>query len=169
MAVSLDVLRKQLLAALSILKTMPPDRPLTTRERIYLAAKQALGTDASPLDQAPDYLACAETVTTIIDKVIPGIKWTARTSTHFLRKDLLNSTKFVRTTNPQPGDIVLSATGYGGKNGISHGHVGFLMEDGKIASNTSKTGMFDENFTVASWKRYYVQRGGYELLYFSAL
>lgn len=167
MAVSLEQLKRKLLEAQRQLSAIMSKK--SNRERLVEVARAHLGTDASPLDQAPDYLACAETVTTLIDKVVPGIKWTARTATYFVRKDLIASPRFREVVVPLAGDIIISATGYGGKNGITHGHIGIYMGNGVIASNTSKTGTFDENFTLDSWKRYYVTKGGYELRFFRLL
>lgn len=159
---TLNELKQMLLKAQELLNSY--DKP--QMNKLYTVSVESLGTDASPKDKAPDYLGCADTVSTLINKVLPQQRWTGSTSTYFLRKDLIESPYFREVTDPQAGDVVISATGYGGKNGIKHGHTGIYMGNGVIASNSSRTGKFDENFTLSSWKRYYCDRGGYELKFF---
>src|ERR1700741_3409527 len=63
--------------------TPPPTILQTPRERLYEVAKATLGTDASPKDEAPDDLACAESVNAIYKKAFgypitqPGLSTTA--------------------------------------------------------------------------------------------
>jgi len=35
-------------------------------------------------------------------------------------------------------------------------------------SNNSATGLFEENFTLETWKKRYVDNGGFPMLFFSA-
>ncbi len=139
--------------------------PYTSTNPIYDAALHALHSDASPNDLAPDYLACAETVTTLVNKAVPGAL-RITTATYILRKELLESPYFQEVSDPIAGDIIISATGYGGKNGVTHGHCGIVLTNNIIASNSSRTGLFDENFTLASWYRYFRDVGGYEVRFF---
>ena len=40
------------------------------------------------------------------------------------------------------------------------------MLDDKIASNDSRTGKFEENYTIDSWGDRYVRRGGYFMKFY---
>lgn len=143
------------------------------REILYAMALSFLGTDVSEKiagrDRVVDAVACAETVTDIVGMVRPEIKWTNRFSTYYCRRDLFDGKSFAEVKRPERGDIVLSATGYGGRNGITNGHMGIVLANGIIASNDSRSGLFDANYTVESWRRYFVERGGYEMLFFRLL
>lgn len=118
-----------------------------------------IGVDASPNDIAPDELGCAETVSTLINKVdrdfpiIPGT-WT-------LWNILNNRTNYERVTVPSPETIIISPTGTG--NGSIPGHVGIMLDDGVIASNDSATGKFIKNYTLDTWQKRYVEKGGFKV------
>lgn len=142
---------------------------LSNREKLYTIAVGSLGTDASPADEAPDELGCAETVTELIAKVNPMIQWTNRLSTYYMRNDMKNGKHFIQVAYAEEGDICISATSSGGKNGITSGHVGIYMGNDQIASNDSRSGLFEINYTLASWRRYFVEKGGYEMLFFRLL
>lgn len=116
-----------------------------------------LGTDASPRDTAPDELACAETVTTILQKFYPGIP--VITGTWTLNEWLKVNWKQI--DDPVPGCVVISPTGIG----KGAGHTGFALEDGVIASNDSRTGKFMKNYTVDVWRAQYGKRGFPTLFY----
>lgn len=132
------------------------------RIKLYEAAKNALGTDASSNDEAPDELGCADTVSHII-KAAFGEYFTGRNivSTRVLYQKLRDSSEYVEARIPTPGCIVISPTGYSRQPG-QVGHVGIVMLDGGIASNNSfgpNKGRFTENFTNESWQQYYGAKG----------
>lgn len=132
---------------------------------LYQTALSFIGQDASPLDEAPDELGCAETVNAIA-KAAWGEVIGGGTSTYWLYFALKNHRKFVEVSTPLPGDIVISYTGSGGRNGVKNGHCGIVAEGGKIMSNDSRTGKFETNFTTLSWKYRYSTIGGYPIYYF---
>lgn len=134
---------------------IPP--PILPRQKLYLIAVSCMGIDASPNDLAPDELACAETVSTIVKKIVPDFPIVLNTIE--LSKVLRTRKDFIIVTDPQPGDIILVETGMG--NGrLPHGHTGFIAKHG-ILSNDSYTGKFMENYTQASWNSRYVDLGGF--------
>lgn len=133
-------------------------------ERLYAYCLTQLGKDASPKDIVPDDVGCAETVTTILSTLFPDIH--VISGTYTLYQFLLGSNFFVKVGTPLPGDIIISPTGMGGKNGITNGHVGFVGKDGKIMSNQSSNGIFAENYTLDTWKARYYTKGGYPIFYF---
>ena len=135
----------------------------------YQMARTFLGRDASPSDEAPDELGCVDTVEEIYQALfgvyIAGHK---TLSTTVLYKKLNASPLWERTATPEEGSIIISPSGYSTK-GYTHGHVGIVGENNIIMSNSSfppNKGMFLENFTVDSWKRYYRAALGFPVYYF---
>lgn len=153
---------------LSFLRLRAKDFPTPYGQRIWATAKNLLGYDVSPRDLAPDEYGCAETVSNII--IDSGYIFPEILSTAELYKYLKNSPNWAPVGTPLAGDIIISPTGMGGKNGVLNGHTGIIMSNNKdgvvIASNNSWTGNFDENYTLASWKRRYQDKGGYPIYYF---
>ena len=138
---------------------------LMFRKSLSSVIEASLGIDASPNDLAPDELGCAETVTTILKQVYPETP--IITGTYALY-DFLQHPKngWERIDSPQEGCIVISPTGLGKKG--TNGHVGFVLADNVIASNSSwpnTLGKFLKNFTVDKWLSYF---GGmsYPVYYF---
>ena len=122
---------------------------------IYLEAKKCLGTDPSPKDTAPDELACVDSVTNILQKVM---KFPHLVSTITLKSTLDKDDRFERTLDIKPGYIILSPTASG--NGRIRGHVGIVSDGGKIMSNTSRTGIWEENYTLDTWVERWRNYGG---------
>jgi len=124
----------------------------TVAERLAEEAKLRLGTDASPKNLAPQELACAESVSNIIHSVIPSFPADV-VGTPELYRLLSKSTLFKRVTDPIPGCVVISPT-----VGTSRGHTGIYIEHDKIASNSSKTGLWTHtptHYTRQRWIDYF--------------
>lgn len=141
----------------------------SSREKLYETAVACLGTDASPNDAAPDELGCAETVNEIYYKAFGEYIETPGLSTTKLFAAMLDrADKFVRVTEPEAGNIIISPTGFSkiADTPIKNGHVGIFGKEGKIMSNSSATGKFIENFTIDSWVERYKRKGGYPIYYF---
>lgn len=142
------------------------------RLMIYDIALQALGTDASPNDVAPDEYGCAETVYDIIAKVPGGAGIAFTVSTNLLYNELEKSALYTRIDQPLQGDIIISPTGYG--NGtLPNGHTGIIGEvdttngtSTLIMSNDSATGLFKQNYTLATWTARYKDIGGYPIFFY---
>ena len=131
---------------------------------LFSFAVQALGTDASPNDVAPDEFGCAESINQIHQNAF-GFQIGGGLSTYRMYKALLESLFFIKIDQPSEGDIVISPTGYG--NGkLPSGHVGIVGERGKIMSSSSATGRFEENYTIKTWENRYRKIGGYPIHYF---
>lgn len=141
----------------------------TKRELLHQMALSFCGTDASPNDLAPDELACAESVDNIHFKLFRDHICVNYLSTYWMYKALKERPDFERIAEKDvlPGDIIISPT-----QGTNIGHVGILGENGIIMSNNSfkdsngVKGIFDENYTLAAWKRYFFDRKGLGLHYF---
>lgn len=136
---------------------------LNNREKLYFAAKAALGTDASPADTVPDEVACAESVNQI-HKNCFGFPIGGDASTYRLYDALMKSPLFTIVTTPMRGDIVISPTGYG--NGTIPGHVGICLDNDIIGSNDSGTGLFSTKYSLTDWRQRYQQKGGFPVIYF---
>ena len=167
----LEILKAQLQSILATLKLM--ESTDANRIKLYETALACLGIDASPSDAAPDEFGCADTVNEIYRKAFGGHFYEGNhLSTYYLYKALRSSFLFREVHIPVPGDIVISPTGFGtrknpdGSLAIPNGHVGYVMTDGKIASNDSRTGKFEINYTTNSWADRYVRRGGYFVKYY---
>ena len=142
------------------------------RIKLYETALNHLDKDASPLDRAPDELACVETVMKIYKIAFGEYFYKGNTlSTYYLLKALKESALWKQVYIPAAGDFIISPTGYGTRKNpdgslvISNGHVGIIMFDG-IASNDSRDGIFRVNYTIEKWADRWVRRGGYPALYF---
>lgn len=133
------------------------------RITLYLEALKYLGSDASPMDEAIDDLGCADSVSKIIintfGNIIPG-----SVSTRILNEQLNKSKHFTRVKDFRPGDIIMSPTGSSKGGKISNGHVGIVGENEQIMSNSSSTGLWTQNFTIASWVERYRMAGGYPII-----
>jgi hypothetical protein len=115
-----------------------------------------LGKDATPDDLVPDVVACAITVSTLINKVDATFPKVAGTYTLL---DILSHRKdYMRVTEPTPETIIICATEPGHP---FPGHVGIYMDDMTIASNDSKTGKFIKNYTTQTWRDRWEKKGGY--------
>ena len=158
---------KELLTFLSGIfaaKRMP-----TNRELFYTMALSVVGTDASPNDLAPDELGCAESVDGIYFRLFKKHICDNFLSTYWMYKALKEKPEFIRVLDKDvlPGDIVISPT-----QGANTGHVGIVGQNGIIMSNNSfkdsngVKGIFDENYTLASWRRYFFEKKGLGLHYF---
>lgn len=141
------------------------------RERLYTTAYSFLGKDASPHDIAPDEYGCAETVSDVIRTAFPELRFPTLLSTRELYDYLTRSVSFQQTDEPEYGCIVLNVTGTG--NGrVPNGHTGILGQrvspDGShwIMSNDSRSGTWEPNYTLNSWRRYYEAKGGMPTLFF---
>ncbi len=72
------------------------------------------------------------------------------------------------TLNFLPGNVVISVTGTG--NGtITHGHAGICGKAGNIMSNDSATGLWQQNYSVVSWVKYYRGKGGMKVLVYEPI
>ncbi len=146
-----------------LLKNMVPR--MTVTPTLFAAAREYLGRDASPNDVAPDLLGCAESVTNIIQDVLPDFP--IITGTWTLWDKLENDERFKRVTIPMPGDIIISPTGTV-KDAPFPGHVGIFGRDGYIMSNNSYTGLWEESHSLEGWNLRY-KDAGYQVLFYKLI
>lgn len=136
----------------------------TKREKLYNFAKSCLGKDMAPVQNE---FGCAEAVNNVVFQAL-GYPAGGDVSTYRMYRELFNSTKFKKVSDPLLGDIILSPTGYGSGK-IPNGHVGIVSDGIKIMSNNSSTFLWEENYTFKSWEDRYVKVGGYPVYYFRAI
>lgn len=150
---------------LILLQQIPPPQGLNNREKLYYAAKAALGTDASPNDVAPDEYGCVESVACIFRKAF-GYSIGEELSTYRLYEALRKSPLWtmVPLSASLKGDLILSPSGLG--NGSISGHTGYFGENGVIMSNDSATGLFSTKYDVKKWVERYQQKGGMPVFVF---
>lgn len=142
-------------------------KKITRRIVLFEYAKLCLGKDMAPVE---DEYGCMEAVANIAKRV--GIIIGGGASTYFANRFFRRSKKFKKIAsfkpatgikNIRPGQIVISATGYGGTKAVPNGHVGIISDGKKIMSNNSKNGLWEENYTLASWYKRYVTKGKYPM------
>lgn len=135
------------------------------RIKLYATAVSMLGVDASPKDEAPDGVGCADSVTQVILAAFPTcIKGSI--STAELYNQLNTSPQFVNVTEFRCGDIIISPTGKGTNPQMPHGHTGIVGENEEIMSNSSSLGLWQNNYTVSTWADKYRKIGGYPIYFF---
>lgn len=111
-------------------------------------ARSTIGVDASPDDLVDDDVGCAESVSNIIRQKFPDFPIIPGTWTLWDR--LENDSRFTRVDNPKPGDIIISPTGTV-RNAPFVGHVGIMLDEERIMSSTSATGLWEQNYSIDSW------------------
>lgn len=138
---------------------------MNNQEKLLQSAKDFIGKEASPDDIAPDELACAESVCNIIRTVFRDFP--VLTYTPHLFKELKRDKRFRLTTEIKPGNIIISPTEYG--SGIFPGHVGIMLENQRITSNTSRNGLWENNYSLNTWVERYRKRGGFPIFFFEVV
>ena len=136
---------------------------MTPSEKLYQTAVSFLGKDASPRDTAPDEYGCMESVHAIVKQAL-GFDMGGGNSTNLAYKALKVDTRFKKVTEWKRGCLIISPTGYGNNEIV--GHIGIMSDDEKIMSNTSKDGIWRENFTLKSWIARYRDIGELPIMFF---
>ena len=140
----------------------PVEKPtFSLRENLLLEAEKWLGKDASPLDNAPEDLSCAESVSYIIRQVLPDFPRV--TGTYTLWEVLKKDKRFRDTLDIRPGCVIISPTGKG--NGQIIGHTGIVGRKFIMSSN-SPHGTWSENYTLDGWVQRYRKIGGFPIYIF---
>ena len=130
-----------------------PEPTNADAERLYKVAVSYLGKDASPKDLATDEFGCAETISNIIHEVFPDFP-PEILSTSDLNNEFKKSLRFRQTLTPSEGAIIISP-----RTEKMYGHVGIFLSGSGIASNNSKTGLFDMNYNFETWARTFGAKG----------
>lgn len=136
------------------------------RENIYQTSLSLLGTDVTPDDIVPDEYDCADTICVLLKKA--GFDIGDLPLTTDLYRKLTTAPMWRKTYKPIRGDVVISPTGFG-TGTLLNGHVGIVGINEKIMSNSSSSGKFEENYTFSSWRKRYVNVGGFPMVFFRKL
>lgn len=116
-----------------------PEIMETNQEKLLKYTIDHLDTDVSPLDLATDELGCAESVSNLIKKVFPDFPIILGTADLFWKLKI--DRRFKLVTTPIKGCIIVSP-----KVNQTYGHTGIFITEFRIASNNSKTGLFQGNY-----------------------
>jgi hypothetical protein len=159
----MDTLLKLLASLTDRLKTLVVSKNAQTAQglKLYETALSFIGQDASPKDTAPDLLGCVDSLEQVYFRAF-GEYLGGGISTLKLYHALKNNKKFVLVTSPIAGDIILSPTGMATQpSNIKNGHCGIVGQNGKIMSNNSSNGKWEQNYDTWSWRNRWVTNGGY--------
>lgn len=120
-------------------------KEMTNKELFIKTLKDSIGHDMSPDNLAPQELSCAEGMSSIINKVFPDFpKRIIHTVTLF--NALKDHRAFKATLIPSAGCVIISPT-----IKDNHGHVGGMISDTRIVSNSSKSGLMEDNYSLNTW------------------
>jgi len=128
----------------------------TMNERFLKICLDALDTDVTPKDLVSDEFACAEVVSTLIQKILPDFK--IYPSTQDLDAKMFLDKRFKRITEPEIGAIIISP-----RTRTQYGHCGVFITSQRIASNNSQTGLFQGNYFWDSWIREFKDKRGLKI------
>lgn len=137
---------------------------MSNQEKLYQYAVSKLGRDASPKDEAPDELACADSVHEIVKGAL-GWEIGGGVSTQEQYKFLLKDKRFEVIDHYEYGCILTSPTGYGK---LKHGHVGITGRN-RILSNSSQSGTWEQDWTFDTWTNYFKSYGGFPIIIFKPI
>jgi hypothetical protein len=137
----------------------------TMQEKFIKTCLDALDTDVTLQDTTPDFVACAETVSTLIKKVFTDFPIIVGTKE--LDWKLFSDKRFQRITIPEIGCIVVSPSKTDPKGAIiTHGHTGAFITSERIASNNSlgvNKGKFTGNYSWEEWIKYFKETLGLKI------
>lgn len=159
----MDSLIKILDGLIGQLKTYVANKNVATDagNKLFQTALTFIGKDASPLNQADSEYACAESVN-FVNQTAFGEPIGGGTSTYLLYISLKNHKKFVQVTNPLLGDIIIYPTGTRlSPSPVDNGHCGILLDNNRVGSNNSATGLFDVHYDLWSIRYRYKTIGHY--------
>ncbi|MEK7578267.1 MAG: hypothetical protein AAB456_00915 [Patescibacteria group bacterium] len=160
------------------LKKLIVDKNVQTEatKKLHITALAWKGKDVTPLDDkvpsgVPDDVACVEVLNQLC-KMAWGEPAGGGNSTYLLYYALKDSKKFVEVTNPLPGDIILSPSGFGDPASlVKSGHTGVVTNDNKILSNISygiDAGKLGDVYDLWSWQ-YKWGKAGFPIKYYRRL
>jgi len=140
------------------IEVKPPK--VSAPDKLKITALAWLGRDASPANRAPQELSCAEGVVNLINKTWPGTLSDTIIGTDQLYLALKKSKRFTWELDPIPGSVIVYP-----KVGEVHGHAlictRILLNGTAIfASNDSRTGKFEENYTRETARQEFIHNRG---------
>lgn len=128
--------------------------------KLYQYAKTCIGKNKAPLLKT---LGCVEALSAVFREAL-GEELGENASTYRLYLLLEKDVRFEELSYPVLGCLVISPTGFG--NGSIRGHIGIVSDSEKIMSNNSDLLLFDEHYTLKTWRERYVELGGMPMSFF---
>ncbi len=132
---------------------LPMNQPIEEKpapaDLIAKAAIDALGKDLTPDDEIPDEVACVAQIVKVLEPTPYHLKGSLA-FTPDLVTYLRNDKRWKATLTPKAGRIVVSPT-----VGDIKGHCGIFITDTRIASNDSRNGKWQDNYSWESWITYF--------------
>lgn len=160
----MDQYRQLLIKYLAYLQLLLAKKKMENfNQQLYQLSLATVGTDASPIDYADDGVGCAESVSTLINRLDPSFP--IITGTYTLLLKFIERWKEI--DGPLPGRVAICATGTG--NGTISGHVAICGENGLMYSNSSlppNKGKWMQNYNTKTWHDRYEVYGGFKTHYF---
>lgn len=145
-------------------KPMPPLPIRSNAGKLYDTAFACIGRDMSPLDIAPDALACVESLNGVFTLAFGTPIKKGLLSTMELYKTLKEDFRFEQIDKPQLGCITVAPTGLSTKHSL-HGHTG-IWGNYDVMSNDSDTGKWKANYTHEAWENVFHVELGFPIYYF---
>lgn len=143
-------------------------KPMTKSEELAKLAKEKIGTDFTDDKIVPDDVSCVFATTTILNELDPDIPIMYHTKV--FQDWLAGSLKFQEIYEPEAGSIVICATGTNTRPDIiSNGHTGIYLDDFNIVSNSSESGLWQQNYDRLSWRQRFYYRGGFVIRLFKKI
>lgn len=136
----------------ALLKTKP------MKKTILELATEKLNIDFTDNSVDNEY-SCSYAVTTILKENDPTFPIVVNTGQ--LDKILASNPKWERIYEPEAGCVIVSPTGEGKNPDMPNGHTGIFLDEDRIASNDSATGLWKNNYDRISWRTRYHYRGKY--------
>jgi len=124
--------------------------------KLLARAKADVGILSTSDDSGTDngQLGCADAVTRILHDEL-GFSLPKTLSTEELFDELV-AAAWIKIDLLSPGAVIVSPS-----CAAMHGHTGIVGENGLVYSNSSATGRWTQNWTVAGWLDYYARCGSY--------
>jgi hypothetical protein len=111
------------------------------------------------------HLACAWAVNEVVRQALGHpIGGNLSTDGMFDALESKNIGKRIDQGTATPGSIIISPT-----EGDTHGHVGIVGEGGKIYSNSSEEGLFEQNYDFDKWTKRYKDKLGLDVLFYDVV
>ncbi|MEY2507483.1 MAG: hypothetical protein QOH01_1812 [Verrucomicrobiota bacterium] len=111
------------------------------------------------------HLACAWAVNEVVRQALGHpIGGNLSTAGMFDALESKNIAKPIKQEEATPGSITISPT-----EGDTHGHVGIVGKDGKIYSNSSEEGLFEQNYDFDKWRKRYKEKLNLDVLFYDVV
>ena len=111
------------------------------------------------------HLACAWAVNEVVRQALGHpIGGSLSTAGMFDALESKNIAKPIKQVEAAPGSIIISPT-----EDDTHGHVGIVGKDGKIYSNSSEEGLFEQNYDFDKWRKRYKEKLNLDVLFYDVV